>query len=107
MPDFLDMSHPEAATVAPVVAELGLRQEQVDRLIALRGELEAQATDRRSEAWAQQTRSSVPAHELTSAVALVRTHGTPELRAVLNETGLGNHPAIIRFLAAVQRGRSF
>jgi hypothetical protein len=29
---------------------------------------------------------------------VVQNHGTPALRQLLNETGLGNHPELVRFV---------
>ena len=55
-------------------------------------------------AWAEQTRADKDIgggkldENLSVAKRALDTFGTPELRKMLNESGLGNHPEIIRFM---------
>ena len=51
--------------------------------------------------WAQETRALYDEEEISRAVRAADAFGGPELRQLLEETGLGNHPAIVRTFAAV------
>ncbi len=51
--------------------------------------------------WAQETRALYGEEEISRAVRAADAFGGPELRQLLEETGLGNHPAIVRTFAAV------
>ena len=57
-------------------------------------------------AWANETRALYGAkleQEITYALRAANTFGGPDLRALLEETGLGNHPVIIRTLSGIGR----
>lgn len=98
----LDMKHPDAAAVAPVIADLKLSQEQVGKLSALRDQLQQQQSD----AWAAESERAFVGrpHDLRDAKAAIAKYGSPELKAVLNSSGLGNHPALIKAFAQAFRG---
>lgn len=54
--------------------------------------------------WADKVRAEYgPAFDQTLADArsVVKRYGDAELAAALNETGLGDHPAVVRFVAKV------
>lgn len=60
-------------------------------------------------AWAQQTQAqwgNTWQEEVSGAVRAADAFGGPELRQLLEETGLGNHPAIIRTFAEVAKRMS-
>lgn len=99
---YLDPAHPDFATVAPVVQELGLSQPQVDRLVQLRDAL----TARQTAAWHGETLAAVQADPglVTDARAAVAHFGGQDLKDALNASGLGNHPAVVKALAAAWRG---
>jgi hypothetical protein len=103
----LDMQHPDAATVAPVIAALGLTHEQVAKLSELRDQLQ----DRQAQAWAVESAAafSSPAgrQDIRDAQTAIARFGSPELRAVLNSSGLGNNAEVIRFAAKMLRSNSF
>lgn len=65
---------------------------------------QAQAKHAQQQAWAQETRAHYGEawqEEVSRAVRAADVFGGPELRQLLEETGLGNHPAIVRTFAAV------
>jgi hypothetical protein len=103
----LDMQHPEASAVAPVIAELKLSHDQVAKLSALRDQLQEQ----QSAAWAAESAAafSTPAgrQDIRDAQTAIARFGSPALRAVLNSSGLGNHPELVRFAAKALRSNSF
>lgn len=43
---------------------------------------------------------------LASAVKVVDAYGTPELKSLLAESGLGNHPEVVRFVQKVAKAMS-
>jgi hypothetical protein len=102
-----DPAHPDTATVAPVAKELGLDQKQVARLTALHGTLARAELDRNIDTWTEQSLAAFK-HDnraIADAKIAVRDYGTPELRQALETSGLGSHPAVLKFLVAVARGQ--
>ena len=99
-----------ADDIKSTAKELGLTQSQAQKLADLalkrtesaqsqQAEMLAQARDE----WAGQAKAdkefggdAIEANLATARKAL-DTFGTPELKALLNESGLGNHPEVIRF----------
>lgn len=90
--------------------ELNLSQASAQKLIDLQGKLEAaraggaqQAITAQAEAWANAVQNDAELggehFEVTreTAAKAIQQFGTPELRKLLNETGLGNHPELVRF----------
>ena len=104
LPDFIDQNHPDAAAATPIVKELGLGREQVGKLEALHRTITEATITRQSAAWAAEAQRLPPA-DLHDARAAFARFGNPELTAVLNKSGLGNHPALIRAFAAALRSR--
>lgn len=91
-----------------VAKELNLTQESAQKMLdRLAPSIEARNAARVAEATAEWAESSMADQEfggaaveqnLSLAKKALDTFGTPELRELLNETGLGNHPEIIRVL---------
>lgn len=97
--------------------ELGLTQEQAQRVADLGAKqaqgfaaqlLEQQKT--LTTEWAQQTTTDkeIGGDKLPENLAVAKkvldTFGSPELKTLLNQSGLGNHPDIVRFM--VKAGRA-
>lgn len=65
---------------------------------------QVQAQQKKCDAWIQQTQALLGEkwqEEVSRAVRAADVFGGPELRQLLEETGLGNHPAIVRTFAQV------
>lgn len=108
-----------ADDIKATAKELGLTQSQAQKLADLalkrtesaqskQAEMLAQARDE----WAGQAKAdkefggdAIEANLATARKAL-DTFGTPELKALLNESGLGNHPEVIRFFYRAGRAIS-
>ena len=74
--------------------------------LAQAAEKQAEQTRAQQASWAAQTRESLGVHwqeEVSRAVRAADVFGGPELRQVLEETGLGNHPVIVRTFAEVAK----
>lgn len=100
---------PEVLTAYSAVAkELNLTQEaaqkMLDRIAPVMQERQAQQIEAVKTEWVNNARSDkefggdkLP-ENLAVAKKALDTFGSPELRTLLNESGLGNHPEIIRLM---------
>ena len=106
LPDFIDASHPDAAAATPIVQELGLDRDKTAKLVLLHETMSKAAIERQSTAWRTEAERLPPA-DLSDARDAIRAFGSPELSAVLNQTGLGNHPALVRAFAKALRSNPY
>ena len=126
-PISIDSSHPvdpatyenapfdsaQLAAFKQLADELHLGPEQVEKILAFetsRAEQDMQKAKeekhQQSIAWANQTRALYGAgleQEIVFALRAANAFGGPELRELLEKTGLGNHPVIIRTLSGIGR----
>ena len=113
------LSEDMAADVKAIAKELNLPQAQAQKLadLALRKADAAKAAQADALAaarteWADATRAdkeiggdALP-ENLGAAKKALDAFGTPELRLMLNESGLGNHPEVIRFMVRAGKAMS-
>lgn len=110
---------PENSLVSPTTLEIFKQQAAEAKLplqalqkwveqeeVRLQQEAQQQAQDRQTQrdTWVQQTQTLLGEkwqEEVSRAVHAADVFGGPELRQLLEETGLGNHPAIVRTFAQV------
>jgi hypothetical protein len=94
----------------PVLRELNLDNTQASKLANLYGKIrqsEVAAYGETVMEWGKQAAADaeIGGKAFPENVELARsalaTHGTPELKGLLDSTGLGNHPEVIRFFARV------
>ena len=116
VPKDLPVDREGMATFKQVAADLGLSQEQAQSLVDLQaGRLQAAAAEQ-SAAWEKQQADwqaavradrEIGGSELAARVGVAKRaiarFGSPALRKVLTETGLGNHPELVRFAYRVGR----
>lgn len=89
---------------------LNLTQEQAQGLIDLQANLEGKRAEQLQNAMIQQRQGWADAVKndpeigganydatVASAVKTMQAFGSPELKQLLNDSGLGNHPALVRF----------
>jgi hypothetical protein len=106
MPEGVHMDEAGLAAFSEVAKELDLSQEAaqkvIDKMAPAMAARQAEAIEAVRTEWAEGSRADkefggdkLPENLATAKKAL-DTFGTPELRTLLNETGLGNHPEIIR-----------
>lgn len=94
----------------PIARELNLTNDQANKLVALQAGLVKQ----QQEVWAQQRQtweSAVKTDKELGGTALdgniklaqsaLTKFGTPELRAALDTTGMGNHPELVRVFTRI------
>jgi len=94
-----------------VAKTLNLSQEAAQQLVDLQTEaVQAQsaavveAHKQTVEAWKQDTIKALGANhqaELADAAKAISKYGSPELKQILEDTGMGNHPEFAKFFAAV------
>lgn len=107
----VSFSPQDMADFKALAGELGLSAQQVQKLVDFESACaKRQAAERvakkqqQTAAWANETRAlygSALEREVTFALRAANAFGGPELRELLEETGLGNHPVIIRTLSGI------
>ncbi len=111
------LTEPEQVNAFKTLAgELKLSSEQVQQLVdferkAAQHNAAVMAEEKREiiSRWAQETKKMYGAkleEEISFALRAANTFGGPDLRALLEDTGLGNHPVIIRTLSGIGRSIS-
>jgi len=124
IPESYEFSAPEGVPInegakeayAEVAKELGLTQAQAqaafEKLAAKGHASQVQQLDAMAKEWAEKSTSDsefggVSLQEnLSVAKKALDAFGSPELRSLLNESGLGNHPEMIRLLYRAGRAVS-
>lgn len=111
MPDGMELDQDLLDEMAPLWKEKGLThadaQALTDKYIAAQtknGEKAAEAWDQTVTDWAKQTKADKEIGgkkfdaSITMAKATLNKYGTPELKAALDNSGMGSHPEVIRLL---------
>lgn len=119
LPEGMQLDEGLMEQFAPLAKDLGLNQEQGQKLI----EMHTQALQSMHEqvtkafgdtvaSWAETAKTDKEiggdkyTENVATAVKAIDRFGSPELRAALNETGLGNHPELIRFCLRIGKAIS-
>lgn len=98
------------AVFEPIAKELGLSQEQAQKLVDIYPQIQqqqAEAWSKQVSDWGEQVKSDkeIGGDKFNASVGAAQRaldqFGNPELREYLNASGLGNHPALVRFCAKV------
>ena len=114
LPDGVELDEAMLATAMPLLKEMNATQEQAQQLVDIQTKavtemVEAQTqmwTDRLSE-WkaSAETDAEYGKGKYDASISIARSAmrevGTPELTQALEETGMGNHPEMIRFMYRV------
>ncbi|HBC0624424.1 TPA: peptidase [Serratia marcescens] len=98
------------AVFEPIAKELGLSQEQAQKLVDIYPQIQQQQAEVWSKQvadWGEQVKADkeIGGDKFNASVGAAQRaldqFGNPELREYLNASGLGNHPALVRFCAKV------
>jgi len=113
MPEGVELDTALAEKVDPVLRDLGLTNEQANKLAGAFAEYRVSESQRQSDAYAQQVESWGAAarddkeyggakfdESVAHAQKAIGAFGSPELKTLLAD-GLGNHPELIRFCVRV------
>lgn len=116
LPEGMALDQAALDQFTPVARELGLTQEQAQKLVGLYAGQIQQAQELAGQAWQQQRREWQTAarrdpefggakfdENLALAKRALDQFGGPELIEALNVTGAGDHPAVLKMFAAVAR----
>lgn len=116
LPEDISFPTENLAAFKQLAREMNLAEEQVQRLLDfesahLRANFQQAQEQKRHtvERWAEETRALYGAgleKELSYALRAADAFGGPELRTLLEDTGLGNHPVIIRTLSEIGKAIS-
>lgn len=119
MPEGVELDKEVVDQFVPIAKELGLSQEQAQKLVDLQTSLSKSSEEARSQNWANLQKTWVDSaksdqeyggqqFEANMAVArqALDKWGTPELKAMMDATGAGNHPEMLRFFYRVGKEMS-
>lgn len=110
LPDGLQLDEAVFTKAEPVLRELNLTNEQASKLASVIAEVrasEAEAFAQQVQEWGKATTADPEIggkalqENLQAGRRALATHGTPELKALLDSTGLGNHPEVVRFFTRI------
>lgn len=113
MPDGIELDKASADEFTTIAKELKLDQAAAQKLAdiaAKQAQRQVEAHTRLVESWVEQVKTDkdIGGDKLDENLGIARkaldTFGTPELRDVLNASGLGNHPEVIK--AFVKAGKA-
>lgn len=110
LPEGLTLDEGVFSKAEPVLRELGLNNEQATKLANVIAEVrasESEAFVTQVQEWGKATVADAEIggkalqENLQAGRRALATHGTPELKALLDNTGLGNHPEVVRFFMRI------
>jgi hypothetical protein len=113
VPEGIELDTKLVDAVTPIFKEIGISQEHAQKLFdAYTPYVQQQMKVQQEEAittwnkqindWKAETTKELGANlktELSLAGKFIQKYGTPKLREILNETGLGNHPEVVKAFA--------
>ncbi len=112
LPEGMELDSTVLEQAVPVFKELGLSQDQAQKLIDFEAQRVQASQDAQVESfnqlkqdWLTQAKSDDEIggekfdENVADAKSFIDAFGTPELKTLLNEYGVGNHPEIIRAFA--------
>lgn len=122
-PEGVDLDQNLVESFTPIAKELGLNQEQAQKLVDLYAgnlggmtdklvEKQLEAHNAEVEKWAEQTKSDPDIggdafkENVSIAQKAIARFGSPELSEFLNVSGLGNHPVIVKTFLNIGRAIS-
>lgn len=119
VPEGLEMDAEVLTNFKGIAKELGIPQEAAQKLIDLQASLETkrsaaaeQAQAEQAQQWAAQIKADKElggenySKTVETAIKAVEKYGSPELRSLLNETGIGNHPELVKFCHRIGKALS-
>lgn len=105
MPEGVELDKEAAAEFVNIAKSLELTQENAQKLATIAATIQQKQNEakvRQTESWVEQVKADkdLGGDKLEENLGIARkaldAFGTPELRDVLNSTGIGNHPALIK-----------
>jgi len=112
MPDGVELDAASADEFKAIAKELNLSKDAAQKVVDLaakREQARAEAFAKQVEDWANQVQRDPELGKpetLAAARKVVDTFGDDETKSLLNSTGMGNHPALVRFMVKVSKAIS-
>lgn len=111
-PEGVELDQGDLAKFTDIAKELKLPADAAKKLVDIAAQREiarAEAFAKQVETWATEVKADPElgtAENLAIAKKTIDTFGTPELRDLLNSTGMGNHPEVIRMALKIGKAIS-
>ena len=111
-PEGMEFAQGDLDELKTIAKDLKLPNEQAQRLVDLaakREQARAEVFATTVAGWAEQTKNDKELgkpENLATAKKTIDTFGTPELRDLLNSSGMGNHPEVIRMALKIGKAIS-
>ncbi len=114
VPDGFELDEPLAAEFTTIAKELKIAPEGAQKLVSLYAQREAARAEAHVnlvKSWAEEVKADkeIGGDNLSASLTAAKKAidlGPPELKALLNSTGMGNHPAVVRWAVAVGKALS-
>lgn len=114
LPEGYTLDEGALKTFEPILRELNLPNESAQKLVSAYAEMQkvqdqeaGKAFDEQINKWAEETKADKEIGgqafnaNHADAIKAIGKFGTPELKELLNLTGMGNHPEVVRFCMRV------
>jgi hypothetical protein len=114
VPEGIELNQEAVAKASEVFKEFNLSQEQAQKLVDIQTDMAKQEAEAQADAWKTMTDKWATESKddkefggaefdanLATAKKAIETFATDEFKAMLNFTGVGNHPEMIRFFFRV------
>lgn len=111
-PEGIELDQAQVDEFKAIAKELKLSGDDAKKIAAVAINREAarrEAFVKQVEAWGQDVAKDPVLGKPEAQAAMrkiVDAHGTPELKSLLNSTGLGNHPELARFVHSISKAMS-
>ena len=111
-PEGTELNQADLDEFKTIAKELKLPKEQAQKVVDLavkREQARAEAFAKQVSEWGDQVNKDPELgkpENLALAVKAIETFGTPELRSLLNSTGMGNHPEVVRLALKIGKAIS-
>lgn len=116
MPDGVKLDESLLSEASPLLKELGASQEQAQKLMDIAAkqvqagsQMQTDNFNQLMNDWREQSKNDSDFggdkydENVKIAQSAVNKYGTPELKQLLNDHGVGNHPEMVRFMVKVGR----
>lgn len=116
MPEGVTVDETLLAEAVPLFKEMGLTQEQAQKLVDFQAKQVQAGSQKQVDAfnqlmsdWREQSKNDSEfggekfEENVKVAQAAISAYGTPELKQLLEDHGVGNHPEVVRFMVRVGR----
>jgi hypothetical protein len=114
MPEGVELDEAALAEASPLFKELGLSQEKAQQVVDLYAKQVQAGSLKQTETfnqlmndWREQSKNDKEFggdkydENVKVAQSAINKYGTPELKQLLNDHGVGNHPEMVRFMVRV------